>query len=273
MNDTDIQLIASLIEGRLPAGDRAAAEARLERDPDFRAAYDEQVAVRSMLVSLPEVSLTDAERSDLRSALRTELHLDEPTVTAPVTASRWTTWWAPLTGLAAAAALVLAFAIIPNLGEGDEAAELVAAEITTTAAPSLTVDPMGGAEAPEAAAEDSAVTTTAAASGELFLAEAQAYRLAEPLAGAETELPVVEEEALGDGELEAALSRSQTATIDLEAVRACFPDLPEEADALVFTLTAVTPEGVIVGVVTDPDTGDEVTLTIDLNNCTMTSAG
>jgi hypothetical protein len=143
----------------------------------------------------------------------------------------------------------------------------------------LAADPLAGtsesAESEGAAADgaEGAPTTTAAAGGELFQAEAQTYALGPTPEGPDMDLPVVDEDALDPVGLSSALTRAATVPVDLDAVRACFPDVPAEAGALMFILTAVTPDGVIVGTVTDPDTGAQLTLTIDLTTCTVTSAG
>jgi hypothetical protein len=278
MNDNDIQLITSLIDGKLSAADRQAALDRLATDPEFRLAYEEQRSISSLLASAARPSLTDSERNVLRSALRAELRVEDAAPPVAATTSFWARWWAPLTGLATVAVVVVAIAVLPD--SGDDAAEQLADASTAaqTTVPALASEPLppvsedGVTESAEGA--PNAASTTTAPAAETFAPESTAYALDSAITGSELELPVLNDEPTEAANLDEALTRATTnAAVDLDAVRACFPDAEQTAATLAFSLVAVTDEGTIIGVVTHPETGERITLSIDLTTCSVTSSG
>ena len=273
MNDNDIQLIAALVDGELPAAEQGAVLARMESDAELRAAYDEQLAVASTLRSLPEVSMTAAEQTALRTTLRTQLNLDGAVVAAAAAAPWWSRWWAPVTGLATAAVIVFAFVIVPNLDEDSADVVSAPAEATTQATSSLAdvpaaesgSDPQDFLIAP--GAEDGAATQTTAAA-EAF------YEVTAAGEGAELELPLLEEEAVEDEGV--ALARSQATTftaVDLDEISACFSTALDSWPPLSTSLVGVTGDGQsIIGSAIDPGTGTETLFYINRATCAVTAA-
>ena len=81
--------------------------ARVAADPELQSEYETQLAVSSLLGDAPAPTMTAAERSELRTALRQQLNLHEAPPPAVVAPSRWQRWWAPVAGLAAAAAVIV----------------------------------------------------------------------------------------------------------------------------------------------------------------------
>ena len=168
MSDNNLDLITELINGRLSPDERRVALARVAADPELQSEYETQLAVSSLLSEAPPPTMTAAERSELRTSLRQQLHLDDapaPVVLAP---SRWQRWWAPVTGLAAAAAVIIGVVIVlPNDGS-DDSLQFAAAEVETTirATHNDGADVGGSADAADGAVEE-LTTTTAAASEEL----------------------------------------------------------------------------------------------------------
>jgi len=276
MNDNDIQVITALVNDELPPVESEAVLARMETDPELRSAYEEQLAVSSGLKSVPAVAMTAAERDTLHTALRTQLNLeDAPVAAAAAAASRWGRWWAPMTGLAAVAVIVVAFVIAPNLGSDDpEQVALAPAEITTTAA--ALAD--GGAEsseellAGERSAEDNGdapVTSQATEAPEESL-----YALSSELAGSELELPEIDEESLEEADLaEARLQSTTYSEVDLDDISACFARALANWPPVSTSLVGVTPDGEsVIGSAIDPETGEESLLYINLNTCAVTAS-
>lgn len=139
MNEHDRDLILGLTDGSLTGDAAESARARIAADPELASELAAQQAIRSGLTSLPEVTLTETERSGLRSALRTQLNLDDTAapVAAPVPVRTRRFSWQPVLGLGVAAVFVAAVVILPGTlgGSSDDAADEVAlAETTTTAA-------------------------------------------------------------------------------------------------------------------------------------------
>lgn len=282
MKDSDIQLIASLVDGQLSPAEQEAALARMEADAELRTAYDEQLAVATALRGVSAASMSAVERTDLHSALRAELRLEEAgaaTVAAAATKSGWSRWWAPLAGLATAAVVVLAFVVVPNLGEDDGFTE-VGAALDTSPPSTLASEPVAGVV--EESAEDSSssgidgetalVSTTAAAAFEKASPDALQFSLAEPPT-AGLEVPVMEA-PIDPAEVE-ALTRTATqkATIDYEAAAACFGSSGEELGEADIVGSVTQSGDEVVVVITDSATGEETVLTINLATCEVTSAG
>jgi hypothetical protein len=174
MHKHDPDLIMALAEGQLSASDASQAAADVATCAECSADLEAQRIALEALHGAPTITLTKAERQRLRSSLRTELGLTE--APAPVPAAphrprrRWSLGWA-LGG--AAAVLVAVLAIAPALrlisaGDYDDAADLVAADSTTTTVASESAPAAGVEQSPLAdrlSADDteSATTTTAAA--------------------------------------------------------------------------------------------------------------
>lgn len=166
MSEHDLNLITDLISGRLSPGERDEALRYVASDPALQSEYETQLATASLLSDLSAPEMTAEERSTLHASLRQQLHLDDaPTPLVAPAPSRWQRWWAPVTGLAAAAAVIVgAVVILPNSGS-DDSFEVASASLTETTVASRNADPSAGGEAePDGsfAAEDTETTQSAA---------------------------------------------------------------------------------------------------------------
>ena len=164
MSDNNLDLITDLISGSLSSEERRAALERVAADPELQSEYETQLAVSSLLSGAPSPAMTTSERSELRSALRQQLHLDAapaPVVAAP---SRWQRWWAPVAGLAAAAAVVVGLVVVLPEGDSDDSLQFAAAEVETTVQASAndSIDQGGSADASGDTAENLTTTSLAA---------------------------------------------------------------------------------------------------------------
>ena len=285
MSDHDLDLIADLINGHLSPDERRAALARVAADPELTSEYETQVAVASLLGEAPAPTMTAAERSEMHAALRQQLNLDDspaPVVAAP---SRWQRWWAPVTGLAAAAAVIIGVAIVLPDSGSDDSLQFAAAEVTSTVQASGNdgADVGGSADAADGADED-ATTTTAAASEELapaFAAEdsmdGTLESAGEPSPEALPHIPDVDLNILGlayaegEDEFEDELSKSSTVpdrvTTSVDGVCLDGAGDGEKEDSLTIVATA-TIDGVDVVVVsvTSP-IEDPYLIALDANTC------
>ena len=231
MSDNNLDLITELINGRLSPDERRVALARVAADPELQSEYETQLAVSSLLSEAPPPTMTAAERSELRTALRQQLHLDDapaPVVLAP---SRWQRWWAPVTGLAAAAAVIIGVVIVLPDNGSDDSLQFAAAEVETTiqAARNDGADMGGSADAANGADEEP-TTTTAAASEELA--------------------PSVAAEDLTDGTLESAGEASPEALphipeVDLDELGLAYSEGEDEFESELNKSSAV-PEPVTI---------------------------
>jgi len=168
MSDHDLDLIAELINGHLSPDERRAALARVAADPELRSEYETQVAVASLLSETPAPTMTADERSEMHTALRQQLNLDDSPAPVVAANSRWQRWWAPVTGLAAAAAVIIGVVIVLPDSGSDDSLQFAAAEVTSTVQASRNdgADVGGSADAADGA-DEGMTTTTAAASEEL----------------------------------------------------------------------------------------------------------
>lgn len=279
MNDNDIQLIASLIGGELSKADESIAFDRINSDPALQAAYDEQIAVASILQSAPKAAMTATESAALNATLRTELGLEDAAVVAAAP-SRWSRWWAPLSGLAAAAVVVFAVAIAPNLLDNTDSADVVSAPAETTVAPSE-MDTLGDgeanllreADAPGEDAPSSTAATSESAGTEESVEELASSYFLSPQAATQSQLdlPVVDDAAVDSTGLDAAVAKAgELASVNVSALSACF-GAGTAGSAL--APVGVTPDGSSVyAVATDLETGNETPVRIDLSTCAVASA-
>lgn len=132
MNEQERDLILGLTAGSLSPSEAAAARAKIDADPNLSAELAIQTQIRDSLGSLPGISMTAAERSELRSRVQSALSLDEPAATSEP-AGRRVSWWQPLLGVAAAAAVVTAIVVLPG-GLGGTDSQDMALETETTVA-------------------------------------------------------------------------------------------------------------------------------------------
>ena len=271
MSDNNLDLITELISGSLSPEERRVALERVAADPELQSEYEAQLAVSSLLSGAPSPTMTASERSDLRSALRDQLHLDAapaPVVAAP---SRWQRWWAPVAGLAAAAAVVVGVIVVLPDGGSDDSLQFAAAEVETTVQASATdaIDPGGTADTSGSAAEELTTTSLAAAEEAAPSVAADDATDGTPEAAGEAPpepLPHLAEVDLGElgtayaegpDEFETELETSSVAPAPRKAVdtSACLGTVGDGADENVVTIVATgTIEGidVIVEVVAPP---------------------
>jgi len=162
MNDRNQELIVDLLAGHLSPNEEHATLARIERDPDLRAEYEAQVSTISFLGATSPPMMTTGERASLHASLRRQLHLDDSPVPVVVAPSRWQRWWAPIGGLAVAAAVVVgAVVVLPGALSDNSSAtsfEMASAEITTTAPSASVTEDVAGALEDEGAGGDRAGT-------------------------------------------------------------------------------------------------------------------
>ncbi len=177
MNEQHLDLILALAEGRLTGPERAEAEALLAADPELAAELDLQRRALTALAATEPARMTAAERSELRSALRTHLGFDRPPAAQPArrTGPGWIRWLVPAVGVAAVA---VAFVAIGGTGGGssEDLAQVVVTATTSTqefqgAEDRAADSAAGGVEMSEAAPEtlssgDTAATTTTGARAE-----------------------------------------------------------------------------------------------------------
>jgi hypothetical protein len=291
MNDNDIELITSLIAGELSPVEQEEGIARVEASPQLRSAYDEQLSVVTALRAEPRVSMTAAEHGRLNATLRAELHIEEAAAApAAAVASGWNRWWAPLTGLATAAVIIIAVVVAPNVFDDDGSTGVASAPSAMTTTPTLASDPLAGAaedtdtsqggeqqaDTSEGVEERAAAspTTVAATVTELDAPDTSSFSLkAAPDAPASLELPV-----LGDdvdiADVESATRRAtEQATVDYAAISRCFGSAGEATGEAVIVGSVTQSGHEVVAVVTVAATGEEIVLTINLATCGVTSAG
>lgn len=281
MNDSDINLITSLIDGQLSPAEQEEAFARMQAEPALRAAYEEQLGVSSVLGAAPAVTMTAAESTGMRATLRADLHLDDSVAAASTVAgSRWARWWAPISGLAVAGIVLLALVVVPDLGSDDSADDLTAAiaestSPTAAASPFVSEAPSAGAQ--EDAADGATATTTAAAAEAEEAEEPESYALAQTDASiAEKDLPLLEPQ-LYTSSFDSSMLRQiepetvESQTVDVELLARCFS--AEEVAAASVSLVGLTKDGAaVIGIAEDATTGEETVILINLTTCEVSLA-
>jgi len=285
MSDHDLDLIAELINGNLSPDERRAALARVAADPELRSEYETQVAVASLLSETPAPTMTAAERSEMHTSLRQQLNLDDSPAAAVAAPSRWQRWWAPVTGLAAAAAVIIGVVIVLPDNGSDDSLQFAVAEVTSTIEASRNdgADVAGSADAADGADEER-TTTTAAASEEFdptFTAEdstdATLESAGEPSPEALPHIPDVDLNELGlayaegEDEFEDELDKSSTVPdpVPRSAAGVCLDEagVGENEGSLTIVATA-TIDGVDVVVVSvTPPVEDPYLVALDAYTC------
>lgn len=285
MNDRMQELVVDLIDGRLSAHDERVARTRIDADPAFRAEYEAQLSIISVLEASPTPMMTSEERSSLHTALRRQLHLDEtpaPVVAAP---PRWQRWWAPVGGFAVAAALLVgAVVVLPgSLSETDSGASVdVALDETTTIATSgasseefvdrIEVEGVGDGEK---GATDSAVAG-GEASADTEDPSAQTYDAVSALPSlpylTAVDLDTLEREFSSDTDLlSRRLSESSTkaSAAEFSLVEACLDMLRAEDSISAFSpIATTTVDGTTAVVVSvSPGEGDPYLAVLDVGSC------
>lgn len=275
MNERDRDLILGLTDGSLTGDDAEAARAHIAADPELAAELDTQLTIRNTLVSLPDVALTAAERSNLRTTLSDQLNLD----TAPGVASeaartpnrRGIPWWQPAFGVAAVVVVVTAIIVLPGTLGGNDAdtAGGEALSMTTTMVADESGAASDGADTVETTETDSALTpmaqeSTAPTAAVPELHDVEGSELIDSVGDAQTPEEVTE----------ALQRRSPSAPpvdVDVAAAEACLEKLGEDLPTGDKTLVGAdeTDEGLIVYfLVLDAD-GVEWAITVNLDECTV----
>lgn len=285
MSDHDLDLIAELINGHLSPDERRAALGRVAADPELQSEYETQLAVSSLLGDAPAPTMTAAERSELRTALRQQLNLHEAPPPAVVAPSRWQRWWAPVAGLAAAAAVIVGVVIVAPNGGSDDSLEFAAAQVETTIEASRNDEAdMGGSADSIDAVEEAQTTTTAAASEDLAPPAAAADTMdgsiavsGEDSAEALPHLPDVDLNTLGlayaegPAEFEEELSRSSAVSESATSSDAgvCLDGTEDVANGASFEIvaTATISDIDVVVVVVTPVSGDPYLIALDAGTC------
>ena len=266
MNNQDRDLILAYAAGQLSGADAEAASARIASDPELAAELASQQLAMSSLSSMPSVAMTSAERTGLRSHLINELNLEAAPVAAAAP-SRWASWWKPVAGLAAAAAVVTAIVVLPaTLSGDDDFLQAVPAESDTAALEEATFTDSAGSA--DGASSGTAATTTAAASESAGEESPQASDVStdevlDATAGADT--PSEAEDGLD-------LAQYKLAPLDTQrgsTLEACVEQLSDElppGDLITLGTTIVDGvETLFVGI-TD-ETGITSVASIDIDDC------
>ncbi|HSJ72058.1 MAG TPA: hypothetical protein VLA29_10500 [Acidimicrobiia bacterium] len=262
MNEQERDLILGLTAGALSSAEAAEARAQIDADPSLAQELAIQTEVRDALASLPGISMTAAERSELRSRVRGALNLDAPDQAVPEPARRRVTWLQPLFGLAAAAAVVTAIVVLPGgLGGSDEQDSALVSDTTMAAAD---VRDGGGQDAPEAE------TFNEEGSGDPELVgEVQAFTDVDG-----SDLLAITEGAATPKDINELLDGTVAATrssVDIAHVEACLEEIGTSLPSGDKTLLGVGErDGAQVAYFAVIDaTGVSSVLTIDLSTCSV----
>ncbi|MCL1597582.1 MAG: hypothetical protein M3094_00230, partial [Actinomycetia bacterium] len=228
-----------------------------------------QIAAIESLDELPAVTLSAAERSTLRSNLVTQLHL-EPAAT-PAPAPRHTSrWWKPVAGLAAVAAIAVAFVAGPGLlFGGSDSAEDVALVATDSVSRDESPDVAQGGESGLAESAPS-VTSTAA---EDFVVES--FALIEISASQVSQLLLrsAEVDSVSEGNQKLTGDAGAVTSVEFAVLEDCIDRLGDALPARdLVPLAVTTTEGaqvVHLGVGTEGVVTSVISL--DLDACQVTS--
>lgn len=289
MNERNQELIVDLIGGRLSQDEERTALARIKADPGLRAEYEAQMSVVSMLGASSTPSMTPEERSTLHAALRQHLRLADAPVPVAAVPPRWRRWWAPIGGLAVAAAVVIgAVVVLPGALSGDEsdgAFDIASAEIATTVpSTSLTEDiatvtedegtgdNSAGAAAPEAT--ESAPEEEASADAETQAVDTYDAAIAATSLPylADVDLDALESELASDPEsLRNGISAPSTKSLELDTplMEACLDTLRAADTTSSFSPIATTTyEGTVAVVISvSPSEGDPFLTVFAVASC------
>ena len=261
MNEQDRDLIIALAQGHLSTDAAGQANARIEADPELASAYAEQILALDHLNSLDAPQMTIDERSGLHANLIEQLGLVPVPETPPAPAKGKATWWAPVVGLATAAAVVAAVVILP--GSSDESFDDVSAGANLDTAVTSTA----------ASAAESAPQT---ATDELGATDAEELTV---YATGSVELEELIEEADGAGSPQAVerqlaeLNFTSTVDLDTDEVQTCLnelsTDLPDGITEILVLGADVDNESTVVHLGFDFGSGVEDGLSFVLGDCSL----
>jgi len=131
----DPDRIAALAAGALDPAEAAVLEAEIAADPRAAAELAAQRLALDAVRSAPAPLLSDAERTELRRAVATALHLEdspEPAATPAFASRRRVPWWPLAVAAAALTALVAAVPLFGLLSVGDDDAEMTNVAVSAT---------------------------------------------------------------------------------------------------------------------------------------------
>ncbi len=279
MNDSDIEIVLALAQGRLSGQAEQDALSRIEADPELANELAIQIDAIKLVQSVSSPAMTAVERSTLHANLIEQLHL-EPTSAPAAPVRRKLSWWQPVVGLASVAALVLAIVVVPDMfdssndssgadfavvaresptGEGGTGA----GEFSTTTAAASSVDSVESFDQPASGADDGSLVDV----GFLNVYEVTEQDLPDLLDIVVTERssPELSDEKLARSRL------SAFAPIELAVVTSCLDTLSEELpDAELIPLGVTTGEGgQVVHFGVDPGTGVDRLVSVDLDACSV----
>ncbi len=140
MNETDLDIVLAIADGRLAGQPKQDALERIAANPELGEALQAQLAALDALETITPASMTAPERATLHSNLIEQLNL-QPAVPVPVPKQQRRPWWQPVLGLASAAALVVAIVVVPGLFSGSDDS---GADIVAVAPESASLDESGG---------------------------------------------------------------------------------------------------------------------------------
>ena len=261
MNDHDRDLILGLATGSLSETDAAAAQARIDADPQLAAELAEQRAAIDALAAVEPVAMTADERTTLRAELIDQLHLEEApaaAAVAPATRPARAAWWKPVLGLGAAAVFVTAIVIVPGMidGSDDAAFDTASAELAST----TTIQATGAPQSDEAGESGASLDRGQDGAEEEFTADGS--DLLPLIAGRNTTSVTDSLDVAGVDAIDVALERR------FEECRAAVADeLP--ADAEIEPIGVSTIDERLIYVAADEGSGISVVATVDLETCSI----
>ncbi len=279
MNDTDIGIILALAQGHLSGQAKTDALAYVRANSELSAELASQIAALDALQSVGSPSMTDSERTVLRSNLIEELHLDAAPL-IPSLRKRRTSFWQPVIGLASAAALVLAILVVPGMlssGQDEATFQLAARDQGSQSGESgtdldeSTLTSVAAAESIESLdnfdTEDGSFGSALADEDVLNVYEIAKEDLPELL-----DIVVTERSSQERSDEKLARFRSSAVTpIDLAALNSCLDQLFETLPDAELTPLAVTTgqQGRIVHLGVDEGTGIDRLISVDLGTCSI----
>lgn len=285
MNETDIDIILAIAEGRLSGTSEEEALEHIAADPELGRELAAQMSAIEELQSIPPGVMTAAERTLLRQSLIEQLNL-APADAKAIPVKQRRAWWQPMLGLATAAAFVLAIVVVPSmLGDSDDGSDIAAiaplttvqdqaavsqAEVTETTSAAASATSEGGdtTDVPEVPEDDV----------ESFLFDAGAAT-----EGQETTVESTKAESPSEdtGELDEAAdsdtsndrSAPGTASVNSAELNACLATIQDELpEGLLIPLAATTTDtGHIVHLGIESDSGVDYAISVDLSTCSITA--
>jgi len=287
MNDTDLDIILGITNGRLTGQDKQDALDRIAADPELSDELAIQVLAMHELGALEPAHMTPSERSALRHSLVEQLHL-EPGVAVARTSTQRRPWWQ--FALASAAALLVAIVIVPSMLSGSDESSSDVVAIAPEVTESVDTDADRGDSNAETEAKTQ--TTMTAAGGatatastvalthiteddilEFFAApptpvDTQSTTSADDLASAGAE-DVTEETTTPSA---SSFAASDEIAIDLAQLESCLTELAPDLPIGEHIPMAVTLESDVTTIHFGVASGSDITysVSIELETCTIT---